>query len=109
MSTQSIKEISLERYGYEAEMNLKRLSDCRFAKKHFKIGQEIDRDKVSHYMFIDRIACNNNCKLTNYIDDKIKGQLKKVQNKIKPAISNPTSKETIVSVETPMQWENVQW
>lgn len=73
MSTQSIKEISLERYGYEAEINLKRLSDCRFAKKHFKIGEEINRDKVLHYMFIDRIMCNYNCELINYVNNKIKG------------------------------------
>ena len=78
MSTQSIKEISLGRYGYEAEQNLKRYSDLIFAKKHFKIGEEVDRDKLLHYMFIDRITCENNCELINYINNKKQGLLEDV-------------------------------
>ena len=107
MSTQSIKEISLERYGYEAEQNLKRYSGLIFAKKHFKIGDEVDRDKMLHYMFIDRITCENNCELIEYINKKIKGEVTEQANSTPTPFNDNHTEE--VRVQNIAQWENVMW
>ena len=117
MSTQSINEITQDRYRGEAEDKLLHYSDLYFYERHFKVGQGIDRDKVRHYMFIERALCEDSCELAHYIKKKIEGKLEdspkktkkeNLQELIQKLVKEQNCNET-QAVEQIMQWENVMW
>ena len=116
MSTQSINEITQDRYRGEAEDKLLHYSDLYFYERHFKVGQGIDRDKVSHYMIIDRSLCTNNCELINYVEDKISGRLedtvrKSRQTRLQELIQKLTkqNKQIEDEIEQKFFWSDTQW
>ena len=116
MSTQSILEISRERYREEAEETLLQFSDKYFYDKHFKLGCGIDRDKILHYMIIDRSLCTNNCELINYVEDKIAGRLedtvrKSRQTRLQELIQKlaKQNKQIEDEIEQKVFWSDTQW
>lgn len=75
MATQSILELSRERYLQESEERLLQLSDAYFYKKKFLLGEGVDRDELRFTMQSHKMLCTEDCEMINFIKNKIAGKL----------------------------------
>lgn len=77
MSTKNIINLDRENYLKKSENMLLSLSDKYFFKKRFLLGEGLDRNKVIFYMQMNESLYTTNCEMIKFIDNKIKGKLKK--------------------------------
>lgn len=84
MNTQSILELSIDRYAEEVEENLLQMSDAYFYHKHFMLGAKPERDRVRHAMLFHNILCPDNCHLKDYLQSKIEGRLEDLMGRPSP-------------------------
>lgn len=75
MSTQSIFELSRERYLEDRERQMLKMSDSYFLKTNFLLGEREDRDKQTFIMQSYRYLCTDICEMTKFIQDKLEGKL----------------------------------
>lgn len=77
MSTKNINYTNRQNYLEKSEDMLLSMSEAYFNKKRFLLGSGVDKDKLIFYMQINEALCTKNCEMIKFIDDKIKGKLKK--------------------------------
>lgn len=75
MSTQSINELSQNRYAIENQKSMFALSDAYFYKEYYMLGEGASFDKMYHSLLFNRILCEDNCEIVDYIKEKICGKL----------------------------------
>lgn len=76
MSTQSINNLSLERYSQEAHEILVYNFEQYFYSKNFRLTSGADIKEMTYYRHLQELLCNNNCQVYNDLYDKIAGKLK---------------------------------
>ena len=74
-STQSILELSRERYADENEDTLLQMSDAYFYSKYYMVGKKTDSDRIQHTLLFHRILNNCECPIVNFIENKLHGKL----------------------------------
>ena len=117
MSTQSIKELTRERYLQESEDRLLQLSDAYFYKKKFLLGEGVDRDELRFTMQSHRLLSTDNCEMMDFIADKIAGKLEEcnytVVNYDFEALMEQHTKEFKCSEQDTLNaqvyWEESKW
>lgn len=50
-------------------------------EKHYKVGKKPDEGEMKHLLLFNRIMCEDNCTIYNYVLDKIEGQLEEIPAK----------------------------
>ena len=75
MSTQSIFELSRERYLEDRERQMLKMSDSYFLKTNFLLGEREDRDKQTFIMQSYRYLCTDVCEMTKFIQNKLEGKM----------------------------------
>lgn len=77
MSTKNISYTNRQTYLDKSLEMLLSLSDAYFYKNKFLLGEGADKDKVLFYMQMSNSLCTDNCEMIKFIEDKIKGEVKK--------------------------------
>ena len=80
-STQSILELSRERYADENEDTLLQMSDAYFYSKYYMVGKKTDSDRIQHTLLFHRILNNCECPIVNFIENKLHGKLEECTGK----------------------------
>lgn len=111
MSTQSINNLSLERYSQEAHEILVYNFEQYFYSKNFRLTSGADIKEMTYYRHLQELLCNNNCQVYNDLYDKIAGKLKNCPKK-KKSISHlikQMREEQNISIDTKNYWEISLW
>ena len=75
MGTQSILEISREKYLTDREAQMKQMSESYFLNTNFLLGKREDRDKQTFIMQSYRYLCTDICEMTRFIQNKLEGKM----------------------------------
>lgn len=111
MSTQSLNNLSIDRYRKEAHEILIYNFEQYFYEKRFKLGSGADIKEMSYYRHLYELLCNNNCQVYNMLYDKIAGEYVNYENEqvtLSEIIIRRNNTQNI-SVDTNTYWTLAQW
>lgn len=109
MSSKNIHTLTKQTYIEKNEQRLLSMSDAYFYKKHFLLGEGVDRDEMNFSTIMNSFLCERNCELNDLINDKIAGKLEpiKAQNKKTPKKQKEKGEVKIITKDF---WDaDVQW
>lgn len=114
MGTQSILIASQESYAQDFQNKLLKYSNNYYINKHYKVGEEVDRDKLKHAMIFNSLLCTDSCELVDWIVKKIDGTLEekpKKRRKVTPKmIEECEDREELMKECCPKDtWEKAEW
>lgn len=116
MSTQSIIIQDRQKHAYDVEEKILWNADRYVMDKRFRLGGGINYKEALFYSKIGGIICTQNCELSKWIEDKIKGILEDCGKKTKDKTITDllqmipqTGGTQTDSLNNVMRWEDVAW
>lgn len=116
MSAQSILTESIENHQYEFDRKLLDAGDKFTMHKRFMVGTGINIDRMMHIKSFHKLLCTDNCELIDFINKKIKGEIKDCDMKGKLKISDLYKKYeevnggcSITEACSGCNWEVIEW